>query len=125
MPTTMQHGNAFLAGDAAHVISPFGGKGMNLAIADAVELAHGIIEARRRSSPSRARLDRYSATRLPVVWRTQAFSNWMVRMVLGAAVSPTPAFGHGLGAGWIDALETDPLLARWFAHAYAGADPEA
>lgn len=34
-----QKGNVFLAGDAAHCHSPVGGRGMNLGIADAVELA--------------------------------------------------------------------------------------
>jgi p-hydroxybenzoate 3-monooxygenase len=35
----MQHGRVFLAGDAAHLITPAGGKGMNMAVQDAVELA--------------------------------------------------------------------------------------
>jgi FAD binding domain len=38
----MQHGRVFLAGDAAHLITPAGGKGMNIAIQDAVELACGL-----------------------------------------------------------------------------------
>jgi p-hydroxybenzoate 3-monooxygenase len=33
-------------------------------------------------------------------------------------------FGLGLREGWVDALGSDPLLARWFAHAYAGVDPD-
>jgi len=32
--------------------------------------------------------------------------------------------GVGPGDGWIAALQNDPLFARWFAHAYAGVDPE-
>jgi p-hydroxybenzoate 3-monooxygenase len=123
MPGTMQHGHVFLAGDAAHVITPFGGKGMNLAIADSVELAHGIVEASDQTCASTKRLDAYSATRIPVIWRTQAFSQWMVRMVMGSAVTPNAGFGHGVGAAWIDSLERDPLLATWFAHSYAGVDP--
>ena len=37
--STYQKGNAFLAGDAAHIHSPLGGRGMNLGIEDAATLA--------------------------------------------------------------------------------------
>jgi p-hydroxybenzoate 3-monooxygenase len=33
-------------------------------------------------------------------------------------------FSRGLRHGWIAALQNDPLFARWFAHAYAGVDPD-
>ena len=33
-------------------------------------------------------------------------------------------FGNGLRQGWITALQNDLLFARWFAHAYAGVDPD-
>jgi len=49
----MQRGNMFLAGDAAHVISPIGGQGMNLGWLDAQHLANVLINqqqgVRRRS----------------------------------------------------------------------------
>jgi p-hydroxybenzoate 3-monooxygenase len=118
MVSPMQQGPLFLAGDAAHLITPAGGKGMNLAIQDAVELAHGLIE--RFTGGDASRLDGYSATRLPLIWRTQAFSNWFLRVILARGGDP---FETGLRGGWIGALKDDPLLARWFAHAYAGADP--
>jgi p-hydroxybenzoate 3-monooxygenase len=127
MITPMQHGSTFLAGDAAHLLTPAGGKGMNLAIQDAVELAHGLID---RFGPRQdgARLAAYSDTRLPEVWRTQAFSNWMLRLILagsdGVAADRTMTFGRGLREGWVSALERDPLLGRWFSHAYAGVDPD-
>jgi p-hydroxybenzoate 3-monooxygenase len=47
MVTPLQDARIFLAGDAAHLITPAGGKGMNLAIQDAVELAHGLRPIRR------------------------------------------------------------------------------
>lgn len=50
-------GNVFLAGDAAHIHSPLGGRGMNLGIEDAAWLAW-LIE--------RGESDRYSALRHPV-----------------------------------------------------------
>ena len=62
MRDSMQLGRLFLAGDAAHLITPAGGKGMNLAVQDAIELAAGLCE--RFGRPGRAeRLERYSATR--------------------------------------------------------------
>lgn len=121
----MQHGPIVLAGDAAHLITPAGGKGMNLAIGDAVELAHALVD---RFGPARdpGRLAAYSATRLPVIWRTQAFSDWLLRILSAHSAGTAGAahdFSDGLRGGWITALRDDPLLARWFAHAYAGVDP--
>lgn len=40
---TSRHKRAFLAGDAAHVLTPSGAKGMNLAIADAADLADSLV----------------------------------------------------------------------------------
>jgi p-hydroxybenzoate 3-monooxygenase len=127
MPDRMQSGRVFLAGDAAHLITPAGGKGMNLAIQDAVELAHGLARcfgARR----DEARLASYSDARLPALWGTQAFSRWMLRLILAGADQGADegaaAFGRQLRHGWVGALQRDPLLARWFAYAYAGVDPD-
>jgi len=43
---TYQKGNAYLAGDAAHIHSPVGGRGMNLGIEDAAWLAYLLSEGR-------------------------------------------------------------------------------
>ena len=126
----MQQGPLFLAGDAAHLITPAGGKGMNLAIQDGIELAHGLIE---RFGPRQddTRLSAYSRTRLPSIWRAEAFSNWFLQVPLTSlrdGKEPPAAvpggFSRGLRHGWIAALQHDPLFARWFAHAYAGVDPD-
>jgi p-hydroxybenzoate 3-monooxygenase len=126
----MQQGPLFLAGDAAHLITPAGGKGMNLAIQDGIELAHGLID---RFGPRQddTRLSAYSRTRLPSIWQTEAFSNWFLHVLLTSlrdGKEPSAAapggFSHGLRQGWIVALQNDPLFARWFAHAYAGVDPD-
>ncbi len=126
----MQQGRLFLAGDAAHLLTPAGGKGMNLAIQDAVELAHGLIERFGRKHQNE-RLLAYSQTRLPHIWRTQAYSNWHLHLILTSlqdgqepAGAIPGAFAYGLRRGWITALQHDLLFARWFAHAYAGVDAD-
>lgn len=55
---TMSRGHVFLAGDAAHVHSPAGARGMNLGIEDACWLAFLISEGRERE---------YSGLRMPAV----------------------------------------------------------
>lgn len=55
--STYQRGNAFLAGDAAHIHSPVGARGMNLGIEDACWLAWLMAEGRERD---------YTALRWPV-----------------------------------------------------------
>ena len=43
----------------------------------------------------------------------------------GGRPAATPGgFTHGLRQGWITVLQDDPAFARWFAHAYAGVDPD-
>jgi p-hydroxybenzoate 3-monooxygenase len=121
----LQQGNVYLAGDAAHLITPAGGKGMNLAIQDALELAAGLIE---RLVDGRAeRLARYSETRLPNIWRTQEFSNWMLTLFSGGALNfqrslpdPDASFAEGLHRAQLGRLLAEPSFARWFAHRYAG-----
>lgn len=61
----MSNGPVFLAGDAAHVHSPVGGRGMNLGIEDAAWLAW-LIET--------GETDRYSELRLPAAQRVISFT---------------------------------------------------
>jgi p-hydroxybenzoate 3-monooxygenase len=117
----MQAGRIFLAGDAAYIVTPAGGKGMNLALQDADELTRGILELYRSGDP--ARLAAYSATRLPQVWRAVEFSHWMLQVLL-ADQSKTAATGfhEGLRDARLNLLMTDDLFARAFALAYVGSE---
>ncbi|WP_129841375.1 FAD-dependent monooxygenase [Streptomyces sp. RFCAC02] len=113
----MGHGRLLLAGDAAHVLTPCGAKGMNLAIADAAALA-AVIASPTAAGPAAA----YSARRLPDVRRTQAFSGRLLRLLhLPAAhgADRDRALGRRLAA--IEHLVTPGPRATAFARAYAGA----
>lgn len=68
----MQHGNAFLLGDAAHLIPPMSAKGMSLALHDADALAHAIVDGT---------LDRYSETCLQHTWSYQAYATWWTELI--------------------------------------------
>jgi p-hydroxybenzoate 3-monooxygenase len=77
----------YLAGDAGHLITPAGGKGMNLAIQDALELGLALRE-RYVEDPRGKRLAGYSNKRLPAIWRTQEFSNWMLTLLHAGLSQP-------------------------------------
>jgi p-hydroxybenzoate 3-monooxygenase len=75
----MQHGNLFLAGDAAHIVPPTGAKGLNLAIHDVRVLAEALVDWYRTGS--RSSLDAYTRTCLRRIWRAEHFSWWMTSML--------------------------------------------
>ena len=117
----MQHGRVFLAGDAAHLITPAGGKGMNIAIQDAVELSHGLIECYGGRGDGR-RLGRYTQVRLPQVWRYQEFSNLMLSLFNVGVAGGNADFSYALRRARLGLIMNDPQFGRWFAHAYVGVD---
>lgn len=94
----MRFGRLFLAGDAAHLLTPAGGQGMNLAIADADLLASALIGHYRDHDD--ALLDAYSASRMPDVRRAAEFSDRMLRLMHGTTgTDPLSLIEHGhLGA---------------------------
>ncbi len=68
----MARGNIFLAGDAAHIHSPAGARGMNLGIEDACWLAYLIAE--RRESE-------YSALRMPAVHQVMEMTRRLTALI--------------------------------------------
>lgn len=122
----MRHGRLFLAGDAAHVLTPSGAKGMNLAIADAADLANGLVRHLRDKDP--VPLEGYAERRLREAWRTQEFSDWLLGLLhlpndhrAGAGGDADPEFALRLRLARIRRLAEPGPQAAAFAHAYAGA----
>ncbi|WP_306207199.1 4-hydroxybenzoate 3-monooxygenase [Actinoplanes sp. RD1] len=75
----MTYGRLHLAGDAAHIITPMGAKGMNLALADAYVLAKALGAA--LCDGDEGPLAAYSSTCLRRTWDYQDFSKWFSEMV--------------------------------------------
>lgn len=63
--TAYRLGRILLAGDAAHVHSPFGGQGLNLGIGDAMNLGWKLAASVQNRAPS-GLLDTYTAERHPI-----------------------------------------------------------
>jgi len=75
----MRYGRLFLVGDAAHVVAPVGGKGMNLALYDAEVFARAVRDLIAHGDESG--LNSYSRTCLQRTWNYQEFSRWMTEML--------------------------------------------
>lgn len=71
-------GRVFLAGDAAHLMSPFGGRGMNSGVADAHDIALRLGDILIRGKP-RSELDRYSTGRRAVALHNIAATSKALR----------------------------------------------
>ncbi|MGH3248567.1 MAG: FAD-dependent monooxygenase, partial [Trebonia sp.] len=74
----MSYGRLYLLGDAAHVISPMGAKGMNLALYDAETFASAARDYVQAGDESGLRA--YSGTCLARTWRYQEYADWWSHM---------------------------------------------
>ena len=87
LATSYRQGRVLLAGDAAHVHSPFGGQGINLGLVDAANLGWKLARAvRAAGDPSAnaavdALLDSYTAERHPVAARVLANTRAQVALM--------------------------------------------
>lgn len=119
----MQYGRVFMLGDAAHVITPAGGKGMNLAIADAAELDR-VLREYEDSGADATVLSEYSARRLPDIWKAQEFSHFLLHMLHKYSPdAPDAAFRQKLQESRLWQLREYESFARNFAHGFIGPLP--
>ena len=82
--TTYRKGRVFLAGDAAHVHSAFGGQGLNLGLVDAANLGFKlarVLKGDLESSAAEALLDSYTRERHPVGARVLANTRAQVALI--------------------------------------------
>jgi p-hydroxybenzoate 3-monooxygenase len=112
----MQFGRLFLAGDAAHIVTPTGAKGMNLAVADVRVLSRALNEF--YASGREGLLETYSETCLRRAWKAQRFSWWMTSML--HRFHEEDAFRHRLQVAELDYLTTSRAAAMTLAENYVG-----
>jgi len=112
----MQHGQLYLAGDAAHIVPPTGAKGMNLAIADVHVLSRAL--AAFFKSGNRDPLAAYSKTCLARVWRAEHFSWWMTSML--HRFPGDDGFQQRLQRSQLDYTVSSPAAATSLAENYVG-----
>ncbi|MFC8513524.1 4-hydroxybenzoate 3-monooxygenase [Streptomyces sp. NPDC057257] len=119
----MQHGRLFLVGDAAHIVSPMGGKGMNLALYDADLFARAVRDF--VDDQDETGLRAYSRRSLRRVWNDQEFSHWLTRTVHDAGDDTRSGpFLRNLARARLDRLFTSRAAAGAFAELMTGLDPE-
>jgi p-hydroxybenzoate 3-monooxygenase len=108
----MSYGRLYLLGDAAHVISPMGAKGMNLALYDAEVFVTGVRDFIRDGDDTCLR--GYSATCLARTWKYQEWSHWMSDMLHGMCPQNADPFRGKLARARFDrALNTETGRAYW------------
>jgi p-hydroxybenzoate 3-monooxygenase len=110
----MSVGRLFLAGDAAHIVPPTGAKGLNLAAADAGELASALLLHYRDQDGSG--LQTYSEHALGRAWNAVRFSWWMTMLThpLGEA------FSNRVQRAEFDLLRHSRAAAELLAQSYCG-----
>ncbi len=112
----MQYGRLFLAGDAAHIVPPTGGKGLNLAIADVKHLVDGMVDFYKNNSMKS--LEKYSEVALKRIWRAQDFSNFMTTLFHKQAEHGS--FTYQLQKAKFDYIKRSKAYATTVAENYVG-----
>ncbi len=112
----MQYGRIFLAGDAAHIVTPTGAKGMNLAVRDVRTLAEALQAWYEQGRTDL--LENYSNTCLRRAWKAQRFSWWMTSML--HRFPDDEGFQHNLQLAELDYVTSSQAAATSLAENYVG-----
>ena len=113
---TYRAGRGFIAGDAAHAMSPTGGFGMNTGIGDAVDLSWKLA-ARLAGWGGDGLLDSYTAERQPVGARNVAEASGNLRRMLSVGAHPDIADDTAAGAATREQVGrefTEMMRREWF-----------
>jgi p-hydroxybenzoate 3-monooxygenase len=116
MIDNMQYGHLFLAGDAAHIVPPTGGKGLNLAVADVRWLAAAFAKWYKQGNDDL--LQTYSSDCLRRIWRAQDFSNFMTYLFHRQA--PHGSFDYYLQKSRFNYIGLSKAQATTIAENYVG-----
>jgi 2-polyprenyl-6-methoxyphenol hydroxylase-like FAD-dependent oxidoreductase len=113
---TYRNGRGFIAGDAAHAMSPTGGFGMNTGIGDAVDLSWKLA-ATLQGWGGDGLLDSYTAERQPVGARNIAEASGNLRRMLSVGAHPDIADDTPQGAATrarVGREFTEMMRREWF-----------
>jgi 2-polyprenyl-6-methoxyphenol hydroxylase-like FAD-dependent oxidoreductase len=113
---TFRNGRGFIAGDAAHMMSPTGGFGMNTGIGDAVDLCWKLAATLEGWGGERL-LDSYTRERQPVGARNVAEASGNLRRMLSVGAHPDIADDTPEGAATrakVGREFTDMMRREWF-----------
>jgi p-hydroxybenzoate 3-monooxygenase len=110
----MSFGRLFLAGDAAHIVPPTGAKGLNLAAADAGELASALLL--HYHDRDNSGLENYSEHSLRRAWNAVRFSWWMTMLTHPL----DEAFSNRLQRAEFELLRHSHAAAELLAQSYCG-----
>ncbi|MFE5535755.1 FAD-dependent monooxygenase [Streptomyces sp. NPDC056492] len=115
-------GRLLLAGDAAHVLTPSGAKGLNLAVADVADLADTLLGRNRDGAVDEEALAGYDRRRHQAAWTTQEFSDRLLDLLhLPPGDAAESAFGLRLRRERVARLAAPGREGESFARAYGGA----
>ena len=112
----MQYGRLYLAGDAAHIVTPTGAKGMNLAVRDVRTLVEALQAWYEKGQTDL--LEHYTNTCLRRAWRAQRFSWWMTSML--HRFPDDEGFQHNLQLAELEYVTSSRAAATSLAENYVG-----